>query len=137
MIKKYTFSGWIATGAETINTAALQLALGSCLFSASSEVETVKFSDFEEVLTDLLSSLTTKLNNGPAAFIYKKKDGSVRKAFGTLFPPLINQLSSSTGASSESSDKPKKAQPEHLFTYFDLEALQFRAFDKEQLITIF
>ena len=58
------------------------------------------------------------------AFTYEKKDGTLRKAYGTLKD--IGQFVNGTGKASEK-----------VFHYWDLEAVAFRCFKVENLVTVF
>ncbi len=57
-------------------------------------------------------------------FAYEKKDGSLRKAIGTLKD--VNHLTKGTGRTNIG-----------VFTYYDLQASSFRCFKIENLITVF
>lgn len=57
-------------------------------------------------------------------FTYEKKDGSLRKAFGTL--KGVEQFVKGTGKANEG-----------IFRYFDLEVSAFRCFRIENLVTVF
>ena len=57
-------------------------------------------------------------------FTYEKKDGSLRRAYGTLKD--VSRFVKGTGKTSES-----------VFHYWDLEAAGFRSFKIENLITVF
>lgn len=61
---------------------------------------------------------------GEVKFAYEKKDGTLRKACGTLKD--VSQFIKGTG---KSSDK--------VFHYWDLEAVAFRCFSISNLITIY
>lgn len=58
------------------------------------------------------------------AFAYEKKDGTLRKAFGTL--KNVSQFVKGTGKTSTG-----------VFHYWDLEAVAFRCFKVENLVTIY
>lgn len=62
--------------------------------------------------------------NDEVLFTYEKKDGSLRRAYGTL--KNVRQFIKGTGASSLK-----------VFRYWDLEAVAFRCFKIENLITIY
>jgi len=57
-------------------------------------------------------------------FAYEKKDGTLRKAFGTL--KNVNQFVKGTGKASTG-----------VFHYWDLEAVAFRCFKVENLVTVY
>lgn len=71
--------------------------------------------------------LNEKLHNGVVDFQYKKKDGSIRNATGTLKSELINH----TGCGGE--NIPKRYG---YFTYFDLDANAFRCFHPDFIVGI-
>ncbi len=57
-------------------------------------------------------------------FTYEKKDGTLRKAFGTL--KNVSQFVKGTGKTST-----------NVFHYWDLEAVAFRCFKVENLVTVY
>lgn len=61
---------------------------------------------------------------GKVTFAYEKKDGSFRKAFGTLKD--VGQFIKGSGSTTNK-----------VFHYWDLEAVAFRCFKVENLITVF
>lgn len=68
--------------------------------------------------------LTKKLlNKDEVCFTYEKKDGTLRRAYGTL--KNVTQFIKGTG---NANDK--------VFHYWDLEAVAFRCFKVENLITV-
>lgn len=72
-----------------------------------------------------LYRLAKKLkSNDKASFAYEKKDGSLRRAYGTL--KNVSQFVKGTGKTSTS-----------VFHYWDLEAAAFRCFRVENLVTTF
>ena len=80
--------------------------------------------------TDELDYLVIQLKNGVVRFSYRKTDGSVREAVGTLNPAILDLF---TG-----SDKPKsrnQGSPDCVH-YFDLERKGWRCFCPENLITV-
>ncbi len=62
--------------------------------------------------------------NDEVCFTYEKKDGSLRRAYGTL--KNVSQFVKGTGNTSTG-----------VFHYFDLEAIAFRCFKIENLVTVF
>jgi hypothetical protein len=81
------------------------------------KMETIKFEDFQK-----------ELQTRKVEFIYKKKDGSERKALGTTNPDLIPL------------DKLKSKREEKdgfnpIQTYFDFDANDWRGFVKSNLIS--
>ena len=81
----------------------------------------------------LLLMLKVKLEMGIAHFVYQKKDGSLREAFGTLHANHIPAKAESEG---QVMDKPKPADNPNVQKYFDLEAGAWRAFTINSLISI-
>ena len=73
------------------------------------------------VLYRLAKQLRTKEK---VSFAYEKKDGSLRKAFGTL--KNVSQFVKGTGKISIG-----------VFHYFDIEAVAFRCFRVENLVTVY
>jgi len=69
-----------------------------------------------------LYALMKKMKTQAVTFYYEKKDGSLRKAKGTLQVEYQNKT-----------DKPKNTA---VFTYYDLEAKGFRAFQIQNLIKV-
>ena len=75
-----------------------------------------------------LARLKRMLKNGVVEFSYKKKDGSVRKAKGTLKDELIPET--------DSDDERKKNLSKDCFYYYDLKRDDFRCFLKDNFIEI-
>ena len=72
-----------------------------------------------------LYRLTKKLKySDEVCFTYEKKDGSLRRAYGTL--KNVSQFVKGTGRTSTG-----------VFHYWDLEAVAFRCFKVENLVTIY
>lgn len=72
-----------------------------------------------------LYRLTNKMRTkDEVCFTYEKKDGSLRKAFGTL--KNISQFIKGTGKTSIG-----------VFHYWDLEVVAFRCFRIENLVTVY
>ena len=69
-----------------------------------------------------LYTLAKQMKNHAVTFYYKKKNGELRKAKGTLRVEYQNKT-----------DKPQNPA---VFTYYDLEADGFRAFQIQNLIKI-
>ena len=69
-----------------------------------------------------LYTLTKQMKNHAVTFYYEKKNGELRKAKGTLRVEYQNKT-----------DKPQNPA---VFTYYDLEADGFRAFQIQSLIKI-
>jgi len=81
-----------------------------------------KYNSFSEALSSAWKSikLRAKLKSGVVSFSYKKIDGSIREAIGTLkdVPAVLGV----------------KAPNYSLFTYFDLEANSYRCSKIENLL---
>lgn len=75
----------------------------------------------------LIEALQFKLMNGTAHFIYRKTNGNLREAFGTLLPRTIERNINGCGY-------PRKL--DGLQAYFDIEEQEWRSFRYENLITI-
>ena len=71
--------------------------------------------------------LQAKLVNGTACFLYKKKDGTIRKAFGTLLEKVVTNNIVGNGT-------PRSYY--NCQSYFDIEAQAFRSFKYENLVAI-
>lgn len=75
----------------------------------------------------LIEALQFKLVNGTAHFIYRKTNGELRQAFGTLLTKTIERNINGRGY-------PRKL--DGLQAYFDIEEQAWRSFRYESLITI-
>lgn len=75
-----------------------------------------------------LARLKKLLKNGVVEFSYKKKDGSVRKAKGTLKDELLPET--------DRDDERKKNLSKECFYYFDLKRDDFRCFLRDNFIEI-
>ena len=76
----------------------------------------------------LIDTLKVKLANGIAHFIFKKKDGSYREAWGTTQRNIASAKTNGSGCSRE------------LFkttAYYDIEAGVWRSFRWENLVKVF
>lgn len=76
----------------------------------------------------MLENLKLKLQSGVAHFVYMKKDGSLREAWGTTNPALARAKTNGNGLNRE------------LFktlAYFDIEKSAWRSFRWETLIQVF
>lgn len=69
--------------------------------------------------------LATQLRAGIVRFYFRKVDGSIREAFGTLSEKLVP----------ETKDTGRKKN-DTLFTYFDTERGEWRSFKKANLISM-
>jgi len=74
-----------------------------------------------------IEALQLKLMNGTSHFLYLKKDGTIREAFGTLLEKVVVRNTNGLGY-------PRKY--DGLLAYFDIEEGQWRSFRYENLITI-
>lgn len=75
----------------------------------------------------LIEALQFKLVNGTAHFIYRKVNGELREAFGTLLERVADRNINGRGY-------PRKL--DGLQAYFDIEEQEWRSFRYENLITI-
>ena len=75
----------------------------------------------------MIEMLKEKMKNGIAHFVYLKKDGSLREAFGTLNSALIDNYINNLGESRE------KYQ---CTAYFDIQACGFRSFRWENIVSV-
>lgn len=75
-----------------------------------------------------LSRLKKLLKAGVVEFSYKKKDGSVRKAKGTLKDEFLPET--------DKDDERKKNLSKDCFYYYDLKRDDFRCFLKDNFIEI-
>lgn len=76
----------------------------------------------------MIDLLKTKLANGIAHFVFKKKDGSYREAWGTTQKNIANAKTNGRGLSRE----------EYATTaYFDVECGQWRSFRWENVVQVF
>lgn len=67
--------------------------------------------------------LQKSMKSSVVEFRFRKVDGSIRQAFGTLIANVIDPLIKGTGRKSE-----------NLVTYFDCQKQEFRRFKEENLI---
>ena len=74
-----------------------------------------------------VETLQFQLMNGTAHFLYRKTDGSIREAFGTLLEKVVERNTNGLGY-------PRKY--DGLQAYFDIEAQQWRSFRYENFITV-
>lgn len=73
------------------------------------------------------------LKTGPVRFRYKKTDGSIRRAVGTLDPKLVNHGEKVTIKRLEDGSR-KHHVPRSVFVYWDLRADGFRSFKRDNFI---
>ena len=76
----------------------------------------------------MIESLKEKLANGVAHFLYIKKDGSVREAWGTTSPSLAQRHINGNGASRELYKTT---------AYFDVEKGGWRSLRWESIVKVF
>lgn len=87
-----------------------------------------KMSELNETQQALVSRLLKNLHEGIVEFTYKKKDGSTRKARGTLIEDLLPEKAKDSKRSSTNTDV--------CIYYFDLDSDGWRACRKENLISV-
>lgn len=76
-----------------------------------------------------------KLREGKVEFKYKKKDGTERKAVGTMDPKLMDLPEKKTQSDVDGAEKKKTRKlPSDSVFYYDLEAKGFRSFKMENFI---
>ena len=76
-----------------------------------------------------------KLRAGKVEFKYKKKDGSERKAVGTMDPKLMDLPENKTQSDVDGAEKKKTRKlPADSVFYYDIEAKGFRSFKMENFI---
>ena len=76
----------------------------------------------------MIESLKEKLRNGVAHFLYIKKDGTIREAWGTTNATLAHKYTNGNGVSRE------------IFkttAYFDIEKSAWRSFRWESIVKVF
>lgn len=76
----------------------------------------------------MIESLKKQMSNGLAHFVYTKKDGTTREAWGTTNPQLVKKYVNGNGVSRE-----------YYATtaYFDIEKSAWRSFRWENIIRVF
>jgi len=75
----------------------------------------------------MIEALQFRLMNGTAHFLYKKTDGTIREAFGTLLEKVVTNNINGWG------------MPRKYFNcqaYFDIEEQAWRSFKYENLVTV-
>lgn len=75
-----------------------------------------------------LTRLKRLLKNGVVEFSYKKKDGSLRKAKGTLKDELLPET--------DKDDERKRNLSKECFYYFDLKKDDYRCFLRDNFVEI-
>ena len=81
----------------------------------------------------VLQEVTDRLKSGISIFFFEKKDGTIRRAVGTLNPVLIEKFIGP--ATQDSSKKPDDGTVSPVQKYFDLEKMRFGSFVKANLIS--
>ena len=76
----------------------------------------------------MIENLKTKLMNGVAHFLFVKKDGTIREAWGTCNPSLAKAMTNGRGESRENYATT---------AFFDVTIGQWRSFRWETLIKVF
>ena len=76
----------------------------------------------------MIESLKEKLRNGVAHFIYIKKDGTIREAWGTTNAALAHKYTNGNGVSREFFKTT---------AYFDIEKSSWRSFRWESIVKVF
>lgn len=76
----------------------------------------------------LIDTLKVKLANGVAHFVFKKKDGSLREAWGTTQSNLAKAKTNGRGVSREYFKTT---------AYYDMECGEWRSFRWENLVQVF
>jgi hypothetical protein len=76
----------------------------------------------------MIQNLKEKMTNGVAHFLFLKKDGSVREAWGTLNRSLVSKYINGRGESRETYSTS---------AYFDVEKAEWRSFRWESIIQVF
>lgn len=94
--------------------------LDARLFESMSETEEKEFRE--------------AMKEGPVEFEYRKVDGTVRKAKGTLKEDLMDLPPQASGKDVEAVGKKKHFVPPTVFVYWDLDAGGFRSFRKDNFI---
>lgn len=128
----YLFSGnfRVEEGKE-VTEASLQTALAGSMFAADSAIEGIQVAGLRKS-SDLAEELLKSLQEGIACFYFRKADGTLRKAVGTLNQELISKFY----PPSNGSDKTASPHPTNV-TYFDLEVKGFRVFSRSAIVSIF
>ena len=80
------------------------------------------------VKAQMIETLKAKMQCGVAHFIYLKKDGTIREAWGTCAPSLMgNKVNHFIN----------RDYYQNVVVYFDIEAGDFRCFKFENLVKVF
>lgn len=84
----------------------------------------------------LINQLHERMRNDVVNFAYRKNDGTVRHAFGTLNGEIIDEQLSRKPQKPASGRKRSGGYPDSVFPYFDLEKLDWRCFRKDALLDV-
>ena len=76
----------------------------------------------------MIETLKEKLRNGVAHFIFVKKNGEIREAFGTTNSSVASKYTNGNGISREYFNTT---------TYFDIEKGEWRSFRWESIVKVF
>lgn len=95
-----------------------------------SSVKPLEGAEYQNHKFDLLKELKEKLSTGVVRFIYVKKSGEIREAYGTLSKDLLSTL---LGDYVESDTQQTSNE---WLTYYDLNSKGFRKFEKDRLIGV-
>jgi hypothetical protein len=76
----------------------------------------------------MIENLKEKLRNGVAHFLYTKKDGTIREAWGTTNAALAHKYTNGNGISREYYKTT---------AYFDIEKGEWRSFRWESIVKVF
>lgn len=85
---------------------------------------------------ELSAKIVTQMHAGVAHFTFKKKDGSIREAYGTLKKETLEKML----GLQEDQIKPTEPVPNSeqiTQVYFDLEAMAFRSYTIANLVTLY
>jgi len=93
-------------------------------------VNGVEMGELDESMSkDEKEEFKKKLRAGKVEFKYKKKDGTERKAVGTMDPALMDLPEKKTQSDVDRAEKKNTRKlPEDSVFYYDLEAKGFRSF---------
>jgi hypothetical protein len=76
----------------------------------------------------LIENVKNQLRNGVCHFVYMKRNGEVREAFGTTCRAVVERFTAGTGCSRECYSTT---------AYFDIEAGAWRSFRWENIVSVF
>ena len=80
------------------------------------------------IKAQMIDLLKVKLQSGVAHFLYMKKDGTLREAWGTCASNLMKATQNGSGLSGDQ---------EYTVKYFDVEAGGYRSLRYENLVQVF